>query len=315
MKKLKIIFAGTPEFAASNLQAIIDSQHEAVAVFTQPDKPAGRGNKINQSAVKKLALSHNIEVFQPKSLKNTQIQQKIKELNADIMVVVAYGLLLPQEVLTIPKYGCINVHGSILPKLRGAAPIQRAIEQGMDKTGVTIMQMDKGLDTGDMLLVSEIEITKNDNSSTLFEKMVPVAKTALLDSLNNIEQLIEHKVKQNDENSSYAAKLTKEEAKLDFSKDAYNLELQIRAFNPWPISFISVLDNNIKVFSAEVMHSENSKYKIGQIIDLSKQGLAIQTKNGILNITKIQLPNKKPVNIADFVNSSQNLLKIGDILL
>ena len=216
MKKLNIIFAGTPDFAATHLQALLNSQHNVIAVYTQPDKPAGRGKKLQASPVKQLAEQHNIPVYQPKSLRKEEAQAELQALNADVMVVVAYGLILPEVVLNAPKYGCLNVHGSLLPRWRGAAPIQRAIWAGDNETGITIMQMDIGLDTGDMLYKVATPITPTETSATLYAKLAELAPPALIEVLNGLENGQFSPEKQQDELANYAEKLTKEEAKLDW---------------------------------------------------------------------------------------------------
>lgn len=232
MLKLNIIFAGTPDFAAQHLQALLNSEHNVIAVYTQPDKPAGRGKKLQASPVKQLAEQHNIPVYQPKSLRKEEAQAELKALNADVMVVVAYGLILPEAVLNAPKYGCLNVHGSLLPRWRGAAPIQRSIWAGDQETGVTIMQMDIGLDTGDMLHKVTTPIAADETSASLYAKLAELAPPALLEVLNGLESQAFKAEKQDDALSNYAEKLSKEEAKLDWNLTACQLERNIRAFNP-----------------------------------------------------------------------------------
>ena len=257
MKSLNIIFAGTPDFAAQHLQAILNSQHNVIAVYTQPDKPAGRGKKLQASPVKQLAEQNNIPVYQPKSLRKEEAQFELKVLNADVMVVVAYGLILPKAVLDAPRLGCLNVHGSILPRWRGAAPIQRSIWAGDAQTGVTIMQMDEGLDTGDMLHKVYCDILPTETSTSLYNKLAELAPSALIDVLDNLENGKFIAEKQDDSQSNYAEKLSKEEAQLDWSLSAMQLERNIRAFNPWPIAYFSTEDKDgntqtLKVYQAEV---------------------------------------------------------------
>ncbi len=233
---LKIIFAGTPDFAARHLAALLSSKHEVVAVYTQPDRPAGRGKKLTASPVKLLALEHSIPVYQPATLRAEEAQQELAAIDADIMVVVAYGLLLPKVVLDTPRLGCINVHGSILPRWRGAAPIQRSIWAGDAETGVTIMQMDEGLDTGDMLKIATLSIDAKETSATLYERLAALGPDALVDCLGDIASGKAVAVKQDDEQANYAKKLSKEEAQIDWSMSAEAIERCIRAFNPWPMS-------------------------------------------------------------------------------
>ncbi|WP_299494039.1 methionyl-tRNA formyltransferase [uncultured Shewanella sp.] len=302
MKPLNIIFAGTPDFAARHLQALLDSHHNVIAVYTQPDRPAGRGKKLQASPVKALALANDINVMQPKSLKDETAQRTLAELNADIMVVVAYGLLLPQTILDTPALGCINVHGSILPRWRGAAPIQRALWAGDTETGVTIMQMDIGLDTGDMLLKTSLPIEDNDTSATLYEKLATQGPTALIEGLSGIANKTLTPVKQDDSQANYAAKLSKEEARLDWNKTAIALSREIRAFNPWPMSYFEHQNSNIKVWQSQLSDTQTNALP-GTIIQANKAGLHIATGDGVIVLTHIQLPGKKSLPFADILNS------------
>ncbi|MDX1811781.1 MAG: methionyl-tRNA formyltransferase, partial [Gammaproteobacteria bacterium] len=233
---MKIIYAGTPEFAAVALRALLKTSHEIIAVYTQPDRPAGRGRKLTPSAVKQVALEHNIPVYQPASLKDESAQQELANLNADIMVVAAYGLLLPKAVLDIPIRGCLNIHGSLLPRWRGAAPIQRAIEAGDAETGITIMQMDVGLDTGDMLLKKSCEITDADTTATLHDKLAELGGAAIVEALDLLEKNALPAEKQDDAQAVYAHKLNKAEAVVNWNESAAIIQRKIRAFNPWPVA-------------------------------------------------------------------------------
>lgn len=312
-KPLKIIFAGTPEFAALHLQALIDSEHDVIAVYSQPDRPAGRGKKLQASAVKQLALQHDLTVFQPESLKTQESQLALAELNADIMVVVAYGLILPSSILNAPKLGCLNVHGSLLPKWRGAAPIQRSLWAGDSETGVTVMQMDEGLDTGAMLLKHSLTISKDDTSATLYQKLAEMGPKALLetlDSLNEIQPQI-----QDDKLASYAKKLSKEEAKIDWHLSAEQIERNIRAFNPWPVAFFTRNNANIKVYASEVVINDSANTPPGEIIKSDKQGILVATGNNSLLITKLQLPGKKPMLAADVLNGRADWFVEGHSLI
>ncbi|MFT6990201.1 MAG: methionyl-tRNA formyltransferase [Paraglaciecola sp.] len=308
-KPLKIIFAGTPEFAAVHLQALIDSEHNVIAVYSQPDRPAGRGKKLQASAVKQLAVEHSIPVFQPQSLKTAEAQLALAELQADIMIVVAYGLILPLGVLNTPKLGCLNVHGSLLPKWRGAAPIQRSIWAGDSETGVTIMQMDEGLDTGAMLFKHSIAITKEDTSASLYQKLAEVGPKALLETLATVTEL--QPQIQDNELASYAKKLSKEEAQIDWSLPAQQLERNIRAFNPWPVTFFTLNDANIKVYSSDVVENEDPNISPGQIVKSDKQGILVATGNHCLLLTKLQLPGKKPMLAADVLNGRSDWFTVG----
>lgn len=298
-KPLNIVFAGTPDFAAQHLSALLASQHNVIAVYTQPDRPAGRGKKLTPSAVKVTALEHDLPVYQLENFKSTTDQDELKALNADIMVVVAYGLLLPQVILDTPRLGCINVHGSLLPRWRGAAPIQRALWAGDTETGVTIMQMDIGLDTGAMLYKTQCPITAEDTSATLYEKLAQQGPTALVHVLDNFAEC--KPMPQIEEQANYAKKLSKEEASIDWQMAAEQLALNVRAFNPWPMAFFTLNDKNIKVWEAEPI--ENKATSPGQIISADSSGLVIGTGKGALRITRCQIPGKKPMAFADIYNS------------
>ncbi|MBL4816519.1 MAG: methionyl-tRNA formyltransferase [Shewanella sp.] len=302
MKPLNIVFAGTPDFAARHLQALIDSEHNVIGVYSQPDRPAGRGKKLQASPVKILALEHNIPVYQPKSLRDEAAQQELSDLNADLMVVVAYGLILPQVVLDTPKLGCINVHGSILPRWRGAAPIQRALWAGDKETGITIMQMDLGLDTGDMLLKTQLTIEDDDTSGSLYDKLALQGPDALIQALAGLANGKLKAEKQDETLANYAQKLSKEEAELDWNKSALQLWREIRAFNPWPISHFSHNDASIKVRQAKVSESI-SDAPAGTIISADKNGIEIATGEGVLSLQNMQLPGKKPLSVGDILNS------------
>lgn len=317
MKSLNIIFAGTPDFAAQHLQAILNSQHNVIAVYTQPDKPAGRGKKLQASPVKQLAEQNNIPVYQPKSLRKEEAQFELKVLNADVMVVVAYGLILPKAVLDAPRLGCLNVHGSILPRWRGAAPIQRSIWAGDAQTGVTIMQMDEGLDTGDMLHKVYCDILPTETSTSLYNKLAELAPSALIDVLDNLENGKFIAEKQDDSQSNYAEKLSKEEAQLDWSLSAMQLERNIRAFNPWPIAYFSTEDKDgntqtLKVYQAEVFPHQDKP--AGTILSADKNGIQIATVDGVLNLLQLQPAGKKPMSAQDLLNGRAEWFTIGKVL-
>lgn len=310
MKPLKIIFAGTPDFAAGHLQALIDSEHEVIAAYTQPDRPAGRGKKLTASPVKDLALKNGIAVFQPSSLRNEEAQAELASLNADIMVVVAYGLILPKIVLDTPRLGCINVHGSILPRWRGAAPIQRALWAGDTQTGVTIMQMDIGLDTGDMLLKTHLPIEDTDTSASLYEKLAEQGPKALVQALFGLSEGSLKAEKQDETLANYAEKLSKEEARLDWHKSAKQLWQEIRAFNPWPVSYFDHQQSCIKVWQADYSNDKCTESP-GTIIAATKQGIEVATADGKLIIKTMQLPNKKPLDVADILNARGDWFTAG----
>lgn len=308
---LRIIFAGTPDFAARHLAALLDSPHQVIAVYTQPDRPAGRGQQLQQSPVKQLALQHDIPVYQPKSLKKAAAQQELAAFNADLMVVVAYGLILPQAVLDAPRLGCINVHGSLLPRWRGAAPIQRAIWAGDAESGVTIMQMDIGLDTGAMLSKVSTPIAADETSTSLYDKLAVTGPVALVDALANLETLQAQAQPQQDELANYAEKLSKEEALLDFTKPAIALEREIRAFNPWPVSYLQLGTQQLKIWRAV---TEPGSGQPGQVLRVDKKGIAIQTSDGVLVITELQPAGKKAMKVVDFLNGRADWFQPGQML-
>ncbi len=305
--RLKIIFAGTPEFAAVALRGMLAAAHDVVAVYCQPDRPAGRGRKIASGAVKAVALDAGIPVYQPLSLKDQAAQLEMSRLEADVMVVVAYGLILPQAVLNIPTYGCFNIHASLLPRWRGAAPIQRAILAGDQQTGVTIMQMDAGLDTGDMLLKLSCPINPCDNSQSLHDKLARLGSQAILQILEQLAAIPLTLKKQNEDLSCYAAKLSKSEAVIDWSLSARVLDRQIRAFNPWPVSQTTYQDKTLRIWNAEVVASIEPSLQTcayGEILSASKQGIDVATGDQtVLRITQLQLPGGKPIDAASFLNA------------
>lgn len=305
---LRIIFAGTPDFAARHLHALIESEHEVIAVYSQPDRPAGRGQKLKASEVKQLALEHSIPVYQPENFKTAEAQEALAALNADIMVVVAYGLLLPKVVLDTPKLGCVNVHGSILPRWRGAAPIQRAIWAGDAETGVTIMQMDVGLDTGDMISIHRCPIANDETSTSLYNKLAELGPSALVETLTDIAAGNITPVKQDDTLANYAKKLSKEEAEIDWSMPAAQIERNIRAFNPWPICHTQLQGNPVKVYQAQVTSQSGSP---GEVLNADKNGITIATSEGALMITQLQPQGKKPMSAQDFLNGRADWVTTG----
>lgn len=309
---LKIIFAGTPDFAARHLDALLASNHQIVAVFTQPDRPAGRGNKLTASPVKVLAQAQGVPVYQPVSLRPEENQKFIDDLQADVMVVVAYGLILPAAVLRIPRLGCINVHGSLLPRWRGAAPIQRALWAGDSETGITIMQMDAGLDTGDMLYKLACPITAEDTSASLYEKLAELGPEGMLATLTQLASGQAQAEKQDETQVTYAEKLSKEEARLDWTLSAAQLERCIRAFNPWPVSYFLIEDQPVKVWQASVLpHSDG---RPGEILRADKQGIQVATRQGVLNLEFVQLAGKKAMAVQDLLNSRRDWFIPGAIL-
>ena len=308
MDALNIVFAGTPDFAAGHLQALIDSRHNVVGVYSQPDRPAGRGKKLQPSPVKQLALEHNIPVFQPLNFKQEGAIEELESLNADIMIVVAYGLLLPLAVLEAPKMGCLNVHASILPRWRGAAPIQRAIQAGDTETGITIMQMDVGLDTGDMLSKTLLDIHADETGGSLHDRLLEKGPTALLQTLTLLQAGEAIAEQQDDTLANYAHKLTKEEALVDWCLPAKDIELSIRAFNPFPCAFTLLGDQRIKVWQAITL-DETTNLLPGTIARVSNDGIDVATGAGMIRLLNIQLIGKKAMTVRDFINGQPNLFQ------
>lgn len=313
-ESLNIIFAGTPEFAAVALQALLQSHHKVIAVYTQPDRPAGRGRKLTSSPVKQLALQHNIAVHQPLSLCNEKEQKILADLKADVMVVVAYGLLLPLPILNAPRLGCINIHGSLLPRWRGAAPIQRAILAGDSETGVTIMQMDVGLDTGPMLNVLTCPIELTDTSETMYERLAQLGAKGMLETLAQLANGTAKPVTQDNTLATHASKITKEEAELDFNLSAVELARKIRSFNPWPIAYVRCHEHNMRVWQAESLEGDVQGKQAGSIVAISPQGIDVATGSGILRLQKVQFPGGRVMPVSDLLNSRQHDFSVGTML-
>ncbi|WP_339671119.1 methionyl-tRNA formyltransferase [Dasania marina] len=314
--RLQLIFAGTPDFAASHLQALLDDdQHDIIAVYSQPDRPAGRGKKLKPSPVKALALNHGIPVYQPLSLKDSTAQQRLAELNADLMVVVAYGLLLPKAVLDTPRLGCINVHASLLPRWRGAAPIQRAIEAGDRETGVTIMQMDVGLDTGAMLLTATCAITEHDTGGSLHDKLITVGQPALLTALQQLASGNAQPQAQDDSLSNYASKMDKADMLIDWHLDAELIARKVRAFNPFPVSYTTLNGERLKIWQASVVAGQSGA--AGTLSTVDKKQLIVNCGQNSLSLDVIQLPGGKALDIAALMNSKAELfypgLQLGEL--
>ncbi len=299
---LRLVFAGTPEFAATHLQALINSPHEIQAVYTQPDRPAGRGRQLKPSAVKSLAIANNLQVFQPVTLKDESVQAQLKNINADLLIVVAYGLLLPKAVLEIPRLGCINVHASLLPAWRGAAPVQRAIEAGDQESGVTVMQMDEGLDTGNILLQKICAINPFENSGELLVGLASLGSEALIETLDLLEKNKLTAILQDNAKASYAHKITKAEAELDWNLSSEVLANKVRAFNPWPVATMSFQNQVCRVWRAVAL-TETTQQAVGTMVAATKEGIDIQCGQGMLRILELQLPGKKIQAAADFVNA------------
>ena len=313
---MRIIFAGTPEFAASALAALLNTDNEIVAVYTQPDRKAGRGQKLTASAVKQLALEHNLPVYQPLHFKSSTeeglaAQAELKALNADVMVVAAYGLILPQVILDTPKYGCLNIHGSLLPRWRGAAPIQRAIATGDTETGVTIMKMAAGLDTGDMMLKTLCPIEANDTSASLHDKLAlqgAKAICAVLQSEDVLKTALDNREVQDEALTVYAHKLTKAEAQIDWTQSAVTIDRNIRAFNPWPVAFTPLDENNnLRIWNSSLSNVDAGQAQAGEIVLLDKHGVHVACGDQrCICITNLQWPGGKALNAVQ-INQTQKL--------
>jgi methionyl-tRNA formyltransferase len=308
---LRIVFAGTPEFAAESLAALLASSHQVIAVLTQPDRPAGRGRALQPSPVKALALEHGVPVLQPENLKGEAVFYELAALAADVMVVVAYGLIIPRDILSLPRLGCINVHGSLLPRWRGAAPIQRAIAAGDDETGVGIMQMEAGLDTGPVLLEARTAISPDDTGGSLHDRLAGLGARALVQALADLESLQNKATPQPEAGVTYAHKLTKEEAQLDWAKPASQLAREVRAFNPWPVSWVPRPQGPMRVLAATLAAGAGQP---GQILSVSPAGIEVACAEGSLLLTRIQLPGKKPLPVADLLRGRADLFQAGQEL-
>ncbi|MBT3024968.1 MAG: methionyl-tRNA formyltransferase [Candidatus Thiodiazotropha sp. (ex Lucina aurantia)] len=299
---LKIVFAGTPAFAATALEALLTTHHRVVAVYTQPDRPAGRGRKVKLSPVKEMALAKGIEVRQPQTLKDENAQHELAGLNADLMVVVAYGLLLPQAVLDIPRLGCINIHASLLPRWRGAAPIQRALLAGDKESGVTIMQMEAGLDTGPMLYTLRTPIRDDDTGGTLHDRLALLGAQALVTCLPELADGRLQAEIQDERLANYAGKLEKQEGLIDWSRPAAEIDRKVRAFNPWPVAQCRYDDKVMRIWQAQPLN-EGCAAKPGEVLRSGKPGIDVATGDGVLRITQLQMPGKRAMSAADFLNA------------
>ncbi|HLD67260.1 MAG TPA: methionyl-tRNA formyltransferase [Pseudomonas sp.] len=308
---MRIVFAGTPAFAAQHLQALLDSDQQLVGVYTQPDRPSGRGQKLMPSPVKQLAQQQGIPVFQPQSLRDPAAQAELAALRPDLLVVVAYGLILPQAVLDIPRLGCINSHASLLPRWRGAAPIQRAIQAGDPESGVTVMGMEAGLDTGPMLLKVHTPIEAGDTGGSLHDRLATLGAQALVEAISGLAAGTLVGEVQDDALANYAHKLNKDEARLDWCLPAVELERLVRAFNPTPICHSTLNGEPLKILAAQLGEGQGAP---GEILDASREGLTVACGQGALRLTRLQLPGGKPLAFADLFNSRREQFAIGSRL-
>ena len=298
---MKIVFAGTPEFAVPTLQALLDSPYEVCAVYTQPDRPAGRGRKLTASPIKQLAIANQIPVYQPENFKSPEALAELQSLNADLMVVIAYGLILPQAVIDIPHLGCINVHGSLLPRWRGAAPIHRALMAGDEKTGVTIMKVVKKLDAGDMLLKVECPITNNDTSSILHDRLATMGAEALIRVVDQFQEGNVHAEPQDETLVTYAHKLEKHESMLDWSLSATEVDRKIRGLNAWPVAQTLFKGDVLRVWNSTVIDRSISAEP--GTIDCKEHAMDVATGNGVIRLLEVQLPGGKRIAGKDFLNA------------
>lgn len=314
LKKLKIIFAGTSHFSMKHLNALIKSEHEIIAVITKPDSCSGRGHKKNFSQVKILCIKKNIPIFQPFNLNDEKFQNNILNLNADIMIVVAYGKVIPKKMLVMFPKGCINVHPSLLPRWRGATPIQSAILFGDKETGISIIEMNEEIDSGSVIHSMKCNILSNDTTETLTLKLIKIGIKALLESLYIINKNTFLKIKQNKKYVTFSKKISKKNALVNWNTKAYILERLIRAFNPWPVCFFIINKIPIKIWKANVIPIVKTHSSIGEIISFDKYGIQINTSFQILNIQKIQFPGKKIFNVEQIIFSKKDWFNVGKII-
>lgn len=314
MSKLKVLFMGTPDFAVPTLEALCNSDYEVIGVVTQPDKPKGRGKSVQMTPVKECALKYDIPVFQPVRIRDEENVAKLAKLDIDFMVVVAFGQILPKSILDMPKYGCINVHSSLLPTYRGAAPIQWTIINGESKTGITTMFMDEGIDTGDILLQEETPIYDDETGGSLHDRLADMGANLLIKTLDGVKDGSVKRIKQDDSKSNYVGMLNKNMGKMDFTKSAIELERLVRGLNPWPSAYTSLNDKMFKIWEAKAIE-DDSKYeeaKVGTIVLINKTTIVVKTGKGLLELFEVQLEGKKRMLVEDFLRGYQ--VKVGDIL-
>jgi methionyl-tRNA formyltransferase len=310
---VRLVFAGTPDFAATALKSLLQTDHQIVGVYSQPDRPSGRGRKLVPSPVKQVALDADIPVFQPDTLKTPEAQAQLQALDADVMIVAAYGLILPRAVLDIPRHGCLNIHASLLPRWRGAAPIQRAIAAGDRETGITIMQMDAGLDTGDMLLKSATPIEASDTGGSLHDRLAVMGGQAIVDALKALETGTLTTEPQNNQKACYAQKLTKEEGHIDWTEDASSINRTIRAFTPWPGTYTDAGNLRVRIHAAEVIDITSDRHP-GTVADRTRDGIDVACGLDLLRITRLQLPGSRAQSVSDLINGGKAILLPGQEL-
>lgn len=319
---MKLVFMGTPEFARTVLEDLVNAGHEIVAVYTQPDKPKGRSSELIASPVKEYALSLNIPVYQPVKIKEEKEVDLLRSFDAQAFIVAAFGQFLSTEILNMPKYGCINVHGSLLPKYRGAAPIQRAIVNGEKETGVTIMQMDKGMDSGDIISQVKVSITRDDDETTMYEKLAKEGGKLLVETLENIDELSKNRRPQNHDEVSFAPSITKEEGLISLEETALEMEHKVKGFSVWPVAYIPVSSKNLKIYDAHAIMAGDEEYEAlsSDIKEMqkgcfavTKKHLYLTTKEGLLELLTVQPEGKKKMAATDYANGQRlvNGMSIG----
>ncbi len=297
---MRIIFMGTPDFSVGTLEALVEAGHEVCLVVTQPDKPKGRGKEMQYTPVKEAALKHGIEVYQPRRIREAECVEKLRQYNADIMVVIAFGQIIPKEILEMVPYGCVNVHASLLPKYRGAAPIQWSIIDGEAVTGVTTMQMDEGLDTGDMLLKTEVPITAEETGESLHDKLAKAGAALCVETLAKLQEGSIVPEKQGESPTAYAKMLDKKLGNIDWTKSAVEIERLVRGLNSWPSAYTYWNKKVVKIWKASVI-DENSNEQVGTVVKVEKDGFYVQTGNGLLKVLELQIPGKKRMDAGAFL--------------
>ncbi|MBO5087762.1 MAG: methionyl-tRNA formyltransferase [Lachnospiraceae bacterium] len=315
---MRVVYMGTPDFAVDTLDAIVKDGHEVLLVVTQPDKAKGRGKKLQYTPVKEKALEYNLPVAQPEKVREETFMEELETLNPDVIVVVAFGQILPERILNIPKYGCINVHASLLPAYRGAAPIQWAVIDGLEESGVTTMYMEKGLDTGDIICQSRLTLSQDETGGSLFERLAKEGASLLLTTLKELEAGTATRTKQDDSKSSYAKMLTKDMGNLDFSQDAVVLERLIRGLNPWPSAYTRLKEKTLKVYEAKVLSEtevesfDAKQAESGSVIAVDKKSFVVRCGKGALRIMNLQLEGKKRMDTAAFLLGYK--IEVGETL-
>ncbi|PAV26894.1 methionyl-tRNA formyltransferase [Tamilnaduibacter salinus] len=310
---MRLVFAGTPDFAASALQSLIDAGHDIVGVYTQPDRPAGRGRKLRPSPVKETALAHDLPVYQPETLCGDEARAELAAMEPEVMVVAAYGLILPASILDIPLFGCLNIHASLLPRWRGAAPIQRAIAAGDGESGITIMQMDEGLDTGDMLLKRATPIHDDETGQSLHDRLAGLGGDAIVEALERLSKSQLLPEEQDDSLATYARKLDKSEGALNWHRPAYELDRLVRAFTPFPGAFTHSAGDRVRLHAVEPL-SQHSDADPGTVLRRERDGIDVACGEGALRLQQVQLPGSRAQSVSDLINGGRDCLQTGEVL-